>query len=223
MKFSKFLTLAMGSICHAQDPSKCDGAGALDGADFILTDQGDNAHLAPLSTLFQNAGNKVAVSDVFSDGNHQMTGSSTKLTWESLPDYDDFKTSKWVPQGVTSTADALDVGTYEGVDGFLVSWHREDDKSVRISFVDKATNKYRNALLVYPDADDDFKEVPVHAGGIMWYGNTLWVVDTKNGIRVFDLDNIWQVGSGDGVGKTTEGTYSAAGYKYVIPQIRYVP
>jgi len=37
---------------------------------------------------------------------------------------------------------------------------------------------------------------------------------------VFDLSNIWQVGSGDGVGKKSGGGYSAAGYKYVIPQIR---
>ena len=75
-------------------------------------------------------------------------------------------------------------------------------------------------LLVYPDAKDDFKDVPVHAGGVMWYGNTLWVVDTRNGIRVFDMDNIWQVESGDGTGKNSDGTYSAAGYKYVLPQIR---
>ena len=197
MKLSLLFTIALGAVSRAQDPSTCPSAGALDGADFILTDQGDNSHLASLSTIFQNTGKKVAVSDVFKDGNHAMTGSSNKLAWESKPDYDDFKTSKWVPQGITSTADALDVGTYEGIDGWIVSWHREDDKSVRISFVDKATNKYRNALLVYPDADDDFKEVPVHAGGIMWYGDTLWVVDTKNGIRVRSEEHTSELQSQD--------------------------
>lgn len=38
----------------------------------------------------------------------------------------------------------------------------------------------------------------------------------------FDLTNIWQVGCGDDVGKVSGGVYSAAGYKYVIPQIRSV-
>lgn len=221
MKFSALIAIAAaGTLGNAQG---CNGGSPeLDGSNFVLVDQGDNSHLGPLSKIFKDAGNLVNVSDVFADGNHVMTGSDSKLAWESKSGYDDFKTNKWVPQGISSTADAADEGTYEGADGFLVSWHREDDKSVRISFVDKNTKKYRNALLVYPEADDDFREVPVHAGGIVWYGDTLWVVDTSNGIRVFDMSNIWHVGSGDGVGKTSSGGYSAAGYKYVIPQIRYV-
>ena len=97
----------------------------------------------------------------------------------------------------------------------------EDPNSVRISFVDAKTNKYRHALLVYPHAADDFKEVGVHAGGIVWYGNTLWVVDTSKGIRVFDMDNIWRVDTGDSVGKRSDGTYTAQGYKYVIPQVMW--
>ena len=121
----------------------------------------------------------------------------------------------------SSTADALDVGTYEGKDGFLVSWYMNDPNSARISFVDRETNSYRHALLVYPHDEDDFRRVPIHAGGIVWYGNTLWVVDTSNGIRVFDMDNIWQVDSGDGVGKKSDGGYSAQGYKYVIPQVMW--
>ncbi|RYP90849.1 hypothetical protein DL770_003034 [Monosporascus sp. CRB-9-2] len=215
MKLSILLTIAAAAISHAQ---QCK-VGPLDATDFILTDQGDNKNLAPLSAIFQDK--RVNVSDVFEDGNHAMTGSNAKLAWESKPDFDDFNTHKWVPQGISSTADALDVGTYEGIDGWLVSWHRDDDKSVRITFINKSTKKYRHALLVYPEAADNFKEVPVHAGGIVWYGSTLWVVDTSNGIRVFDMSNIWQVSSGDGVGKNVDGSYSAAGYKYVIPQIRW--
>ncbi|RYP68712.1 hypothetical protein DL771_006513 [Monosporascus sp. 5C6A] len=215
MKLSILFNIAAAAISHAQ---QCK-VGPLDAADFILTDQGDNKNLAPLSAILQDK--RVNVSDVFEDGNHAMTGSSAKLAWESKPDFDDFNTHKWVPQGISSTADALDVGTYEGIDGWLVSWHRDDDKSVRITFINKSTKKYRHALLVYPVAADNFKEVPVHAGGIVWYGSTLWVVDTSNGIRVFDMSNIWQVSSGDGVGKNADGSYSAAGYKYVIPQIRW--
>ena len=61
----------------------------------------------------------------------------------------------------------------------------------------------------------------MHAGGIAWYGEWLYVVDTSHGIRVFDLGQIWQVEDGDDVGKKG-GKYSAAGYLYVLPQIRYV-
>ena len=113
-------------------------------------------------------------------------------------------------------------GTYEGKDGWAVSWYMDDPKkSVRVSFVDAESNTYRHVLLVYPHEKDDFKEVPIHAGGIVWYGTTLWVVDTANGIRVFDMTNIWRVDSGDNVGKNSDGTYSAQGYKYVIPQIMW--
>lgn len=222
MKLSAVLALASATLSLGQNANNCNTDDKKrNGADFVLTDQGNNAHLAPLSKIFADAGRKVHVSDVFDDGNHKMTtDASGKKAWEELPSFDDENTSKWVPQGITSTADALDVGTYEGKDGWVVSWHRDDDKSVRVTFVNRANDKYRHVLLVYPDADDNFKEVPVHAGGIMWYGNTLWVVDTKNGIRVFDMDNIWQVDSGDGVGKKSGGGYSAAGYKYVLPQIR---
>jgi hypothetical protein len=207
----------------AQDPNNCNTEEKKrDGADFVLTEQ-KAYDLSKLSSYFSSNGKKVKVSDVFEDGNHKMTedGLGHRI-WERTPDYDDLTTEKWIPQGITTTADALDTGIYEGKDGFLVSWHRDDDSAVRVTFVNKGDNTYRHALLVQPDGTDNFKNVPIHAGGILWYGSTLWVVDTSNGLRVFDMSNIWQVGSGDGVGKTSSGGYSAAGYKYVIPQLRCV-
>ncbi|KAL2018187.1 hypothetical protein VTK56DRAFT_1160 [Thermocarpiscus australiensis] len=222
MKFSTVFTAAAALLARtsvAQDPNNCNTSEkARNGADFILVEQPDNPYVASLSKILKN----VTVAQVFDDGNHQMTtDSSGRKLWQQTSDFNDMDTTKWVPQGISSTADALDVGTYEGKDGWIVSWHRDDDKSVRVTFVDRSNDKYRHVLLVYPDAADNFKEVPVHAGGIMWYGNTLWVVDTTHGIRVFDMNYIWQVGSGDGVGKTSSGGYSAAGYKYVLPQIRW--
>jgi hypothetical protein len=220
---ASLFAIAACAVVYAQDPTNCNGESrALKGTDFVLTDQGDSSNVVSLSRIMESNGRRVKVSDVFADGNHLMTGPSNKLAWEAKPDFNDMKTKKWVPQGITSTADAFDAGTYQGYDGWVVSWHRHDDKSVRVSFVDRKTKKYRHVLLVYPHAADDFREVPVHAGGILWYGNSLWVVDTWNGIRVFDMDNIWKVSSGDGVGKTAGEDYSAAGYRYVIPQIRQV-
>lgn len=187
---------------------------------FVLTDKGENAHLKPLAKKFGAADKRVRVSDVFDDCNYHLSKTDDGYRWESSDDIDDEKTAKWVPQGITSTADARKEGTYEGKDGWIVSWHRKDNKSVRVTFVDRKTDKYRHALLVEPHADDDFRAVDVHAGGIVWYGETLWVVDTHRGIRVFDMDNIWRVDDGDGVGKKAGGGYSAQNYKYVIPQMR---
>ncbi|KAH6975808.1 hypothetical protein EDB80DRAFT_900016 [Ilyonectria destructans] len=222
MKLSLLLSVAAWTLSLAQNANNCNTSSKKrNGADFVLTDQGDNPNVQTLSKIFSDSGKKVSVAHVFDDGNHKMTGPAAKKAWEEKPDFDDQNTHKWVPQGITSTADALDAGTYEGKNGWIVSWHRDDDKSARVTFVNRADYSYRHVLLVYPHAKDNFREVPVHAGGIMWYGNTLWVVDTRNGIRVFDLSNIWQVGNGDGVGKKSGGGYSAAGYKYVVPQIRW--
>ena len=213
-------SLALG----AEDPSTCNTEEkSRTGSDFVLTEQ-PAINLTTLSKYFSAAGKKVTVAQVFADGNHQMTedGLGHRI-WEATPDFNDLSTEKWIPQGVTTTADALDVGVYEGKDGFVVSWHRDDGSAVRVTFVNKGDNTYRHLLLVEPDGADDFKNVACHAGGIFWYGATLWVLDSaKSSIRVFDMANIWQVGSGEGVGKTDAGGYSAADYKYVIPQLRYV-
>jgi hypothetical protein len=151
--------------------------------------------------------------------------------------FNDMGTLKWIPQGITSSSDALQVGLWEERDVWLVSWYdkTEGERSVRITFIDRATMMYRHVLLVVPNTPEqftgqptppepatDFKRLGVHAGGIVWYGHTLWVVDTTRGIRVFDLNNIWQVETGTGVGKMANGLFSAQDYRYVIPQIRCV-
>jgi hypothetical protein len=62
-----------------------------------------------------------------------------------------------------------------------------------VSFVDYARPvrpRYRHVLLVEPYRDragnPSFRAVPVHAGGIAWYGHYLYVADTYAGFRVFD-------------------------------------
>ncbi|KAL2107699.1 hypothetical protein VUR80DRAFT_4856 [Thermomyces stellatus] len=223
MKLLATLLPLLASLVLAQGPTSCDREDKeLRGSDFVLLEKPDNPNVASLASIL--ADRRTTVAEVFEDGNHQMTDHSDTggLQFESTDDFDDVNTEKWYPQGISSTADALDAGTYEGRDGFVVSWHDAGDESVRVTFVDRETKKYRHVLLVYPHAEDDFRAVPIHAGGVVWYGDTLWVVDTSNGIRVFDLANIWRVDSGDGVGKTgDDGTYSAQGYKYVLPQIAW--
>ncbi|MFD7311614.1 hypothetical protein [Promicromonospora sp. NPDC059942] len=143
----------------------------------------------------------------------------------------DQDTSAWYPQGITTSSDAYAEGTYDGKRINLVSWydHAEDgiDKGVRISVSNLSASAsappYRHLLLVEPSGTTSapsFKPIDIHAGGIMWYGNLLYVADTGGGFRVFDLDHLWQVSTGEAskIGRQADGSYQAFDYKYVLPQ-----
>lgn len=126
MKFiSVFLLL--GAVT-AQNANNCNPSPKMrNGRDFILVEQPDNPNVAPLGDHFSSTGQRVRVADVFADGNHKLVNKgSGRKGWEDTPNFDDQHTTKWIPQGITSTADALGAGTYEGVNGWLVSWHRDD-------------------------------------------------------------------------------------------------
>ncbi|MFC8800423.1 hypothetical protein ACFT2C_22045 [Promicromonospora sp. NPDC057138] len=143
----------------------------------------------------------------------------------------DQDTPDWYPQGITTSSDAYEAGTYDGKRLNLVSWydHAEDgiDKGVRVSVSNLSASAsappYRHILLVEPTGTTSapsYKAVDVHAGGIMWYGNLLYVADTSGGFRVFDLDHLWQVSTGNSsaIGRQSDGSYHAFDYKYVLPQ-----
>jgi hypothetical protein len=174
----------------------------------------------------------VKVSTIMGDLNHGNPGTSPSVKnlvassaygWENSADFDDQGTTKWYPQGITTSADAYDKGEYEGNRIQLISWHSDnyDDgkRGARISFVKQSSaraKKYRHVLLVRPKGTDDFEAIAgLHAGGIMWYGNLLYVVDTSGGLRVFDLDHIYQVDGNikDDIGKQANGKFGAYGYK----------
>ncbi|MFD3536900.1 hypothetical protein [Streptomyces sp. NPDC058664] len=139
-----------------------------------------------------------------------------------------------------------------------------NQKGVRLTFVQKRTNpvtggeevKYRHVLLgwTYVNSADHVSfdglhsaEYPiqkgVHAGGIVWYGNYLYVADTRNGLRVFDMRYILDLDpdgdptTHDVMGTDTDGVKTTAnvevktkvgrhsnvwysfGYRYVMPQV----
>lgn len=131
----------------------------------------------------------------------------------------------WVPQGLTGTADASPGGLVLGRKLIVVSWYH-DDKGVRLSVVDIADPKkpvYRHVLLVEPIAGDpvDFKPILVHAGGLAWVGDLLYVVHTGKGFRVFDTTALMRVATDvDSIGwDPLAKVYRAGLYKYVLPQI----
>jgi hypothetical protein len=204
----------------------CTSNGPQSPTPYKLTISADSSALATLSETFSAAGKNVSISEVLDSSNRALTSSkppigngkpTVHLAWNS----GDENTAKWLPQGITSSADADTSGKWEGREAFIVSWHQDDDSNARVSFVDRATNKYRHVYLVRPDGES-FGSVGVHAGGIVWYQQWLYVVDTSVGVRVFDLGNLWEVSIGDGLGKQSDGSYVAENYRYVLPQIQYV-
>jgi hypothetical protein len=146
--------------------------------------------------------------------------------WQSGDD----STTEWYPQGITTSADASADGKYEGKTVVLTSWYyngEADNKGVRVSFVNFANPSappYRHVLLVEPYKDaagkPNCRAVPVHAGGVFWYGHYLYVADTWGGLRVFDTRHIWKVSTGDKskIGRQPDGSYHAHDYAYALPQ-----
>ncbi|MGH3341930.1 MAG: hypothetical protein ACRDPK_03425 [Carbonactinosporaceae bacterium] len=142
----------------------------------------------------------------------------------------------WYPQGITGTGDAQADDLWGTKRALLVSWYDgfnitdPYEKGVRVSFLDTATGNYRHVLLVWPYYNSfnniSYGAINIHAGGVVWYGNYLYVVDTDQGIRVFDMRDIFDLGASPN-GSTSDpnqigrqsGVYHAHGYRYVMPQV----
>lgn len=140
----------------------------------------------------------------------------------------------WYPQGITGSASGVPgVGTYGGRYLLLVAWYHKPksdpstsvDKGVRLSIADITTItsvKYRLVLLVEPTGSASYKPITIHAGGIAWYKNWLYVADTSHGLRVFDIRRFIQVKTGDknAIGLVAaKNEYHAFNYRYILPQV----
>ena len=146
-------------------------------------------------------------------------------------------TADWYPQGMTGISDALAAVEPPARRWFVVSWYDHRDvlptKGVRISladFTDPANIGYRHLLLVIPERVNgraSFSAVttanggPLHAGGIVWFGDLLYVADTTEGFRVFDLSHVIEVSHFDDRDRigVSDGRVDAHGYRYIVPQI----
>lgn len=151
---------------------------------------------------------------------------------------------EWTPQGITTVTDAQDDQSWGTVQPLIVTWYNNDSESikgVRVTFIDPWTGNYQHVLLVYPFVnasgntsymsvrtvqDSTPKSSSLHAGGVAWYGNYLYVADTARGFRVFDLRYIFDLQSapnGDTSDKTKigrqDGIFYGHGYRYVMPEV----
>ncbi|MEU8632027.1 hypothetical protein AB0C38_07660 [Amycolatopsis sp. NPDC048633] len=198
--------------------------------------QFDAVNTALVSTL-----GTAAVHTVMDNANHDRTALPSSFSVAGLStgfrfDSGDNSDCTNYPQGITTSRDAVGTansGNYDGHQLVVVSWYTKDgcdggQARSRITLVDwDATypNKYRKVLLVEPTgtaAAPDFKDIPVHAGGVSWYGDYLYVADTGHGMRVFDMRKILKTNTGGTagqIGHQTGSTYYAHNYAYVLPQV----
>jgi hypothetical protein len=203
------------------------------GLKYIATPQ---SAITALSGALPNAG----VTQVLQSANHPMgpcdSGEAASLpinpkaTRSMCWDAGDDTTTAWNPQGITSSGDADDDGSWGTNRLILSGWHNTDTgdrgNDARIAFIDynnPASPRYRWVYLVDPnDAGTDFAAAKAHVGGMVWYGDKLLVSAVGNSrvaIRVFDLDHILQATDGSAtIGRTGRG-WAAYGYQYVMPEV----
>lgn len=103
-------------------------------------------------------------------------------------------TTKWYPQGI-------DIGEWDGRRTLAVSWFRQDRSgrniASRVAFVDLDRSRHLDVLLAVEDDDGKLAPAGIHAGGLAWFGDRLFVAATGKGIWEFDLSDIRRVRGAD--------------------------
>lgn len=211
-------------------------------------------------------GNRIAKTDAscaadpFGTGdNGAVLAPARKICWDA----GDADTEEWIPQGLTGVSDAQADELWGSRKPLVAAWYDKasadlcsadagtcPDKGVRLSFLDPQTpvtgdpdgRRYRHVLLVEPYYNSygnaSYKAINVHAGGVAWYKYYLYVADTMNGLRVFDMRSILDLNPDqnasvddttlDGlksnvrdetkIGRQSNVYYSHT-YRYVMPQV----
>lgn len=220
---------------------------------FALVPEGDlAANRARADALCQRMGGRLDLVAVLDDLNRDGQPGITAGAADRLRNHDyvglrfnagDQATPDWYPQGLSGADDAWPGGHPRRL--LLVSWYDHDDlppvKGVRLTLID-ATDpdaaRYRHLLLVEPrgeGANLTFDPItlqgmgdggPLHAGGIVWAHPWLYVADTQQGFRVFDLSRVARVPDVDAEDRVgiAGGRIDAFSYRFVVPQVlRYRP
>lgn len=230
-----------GTVEHHMEP--------LDSCAFALHRTGDvPAARALVARIAAQAAGVVPLEGVLDHLNRRGRPGVTDGAAERLRNHDHFGfrwnegdhgVEYWYPQGITGGSDAAAGDRPAGRRLVLVSWYHRTDarptKGARISLADLTDPddvRYRHLLLVEPverDGSATFGSAEydggdaLHSGGIVWFGDLLYVADTARGFRVFDLGRIVEVthtDDRDRIGVAPRGDrVDAHGYRYVVPQI----
>jgi hypothetical protein len=231
-------------VCPAESGlAEGDGLTAVDRCAFPMEDRDTWGESGAIVDELAEVLDPVGIADVLGNLNRtaepispgslpgDVPGVTSAFAWQS----GDESVRYWIPQGITGSGDGVEGGRVNERRVLLVSWYYNLDedpastqeKGVRLAVVD-ATDpdsiKYRFVLLVEPtrvDGRASFGPVRIHAGGVAWVGDILYVVDTSRGLRAFDLTRILRVATSiDTIGFDADsGSYYAHGYAYALPQI----
>lgn len=154
---------------------------------------------------------------------HRVRPRAAAVTRSYAWRFTDQWTQTWWPQGIA-------VGEHLGIPIALASWYaqpaRRGEMGARVSVVDLRNPRcprYRHVLLVAArktDAGVVLDPVPVHAGGIVWSGDRLFVAATLDGVVEFRLSDVLRADS-RGAFRRSSGPF---GYRYLLPVFaRYRP
>jgi hypothetical protein len=120
----------------------------------------------------------------------QKRRTAVELRWLSARSW----TRRWYPQGI-------DLGERRGRRILAVSWFRQrldgHHLASRIAFVDLERSRHLDVLLAVEDAEGALQPARIHAGGLAWFGDRLFVAATGRGIWEFDLSTIRRVRGAD--------------------------
>lgn len=102
-------------------------------------------------------------------------------------------TRRWYPQGI-------DLGLWHGRRTLAVSWFRQQldghHLASRVAFVDLDRSRHLDVLLAVEE-DGELQPARIHAGGLAWFDDRLFVAATGKGIWEFDLARIRRVRGAD--------------------------
>lgn len=145
----------------------------------------------------------------------------------------------WTPQGLTASHDAYAGGTLNGHHLYAASWYYGiapgdpnvyRDKFARVSVVESTGTSwnYDHVLLVKPTRKSgeapNFEPVTqVHADGMVWYGNKLFVANGGE-LQVYDWRHLWRMDTTqDGRTGIFDGVAVAKDNKWALPMVdRYL-
>ena len=203
-------------------------SGHVEGVHLLRTEE-NAAEIDALATLL---GGRVGLSGVLADLNRQgrrAIAPGLAARWAFTWDREDRCTTRWWPQGISTSADACDEEEVLGRRLVMTTWYAKEmadgHQGARISVIDLATLRYRHVLLVQPRRTDDggvtLAPLRVHAGGLVWRQDHLHVAATARGLFTCRLDDLMRVpdhlvGAADQLG-VDEEQVSTYGYRYVLP------
>jgi hypothetical protein len=177
-------------------------------------------------------GGRVGLDGVLADLNRtaEVVPAPQAASYAFRWDDEDERSSRWWPQGITSSSDASPDERYAGRDVLVTTSYSKVvgglGKGSRITVVDVSDPdrvRYRHVLLASAASDDQelsLRPVNAHAGGIVWNGPYLHVAGTTAGIHTFHVDDVVAAAGTDRpelFGPLPGGGIGGFGHRYVLP------